>query len=404
MCGGQLHLDDRRRIGPLKWFVPCVVSDDPLPVQAVSVTNFFLFLALFLALFYLACAAEQTRFGAMVSKFLDQLTEPLRHRVEDLLRAAAAVFFALLWAHGGLFHPGTRSKQCLALGHSVADPAFPGRAGHAPGSRGRHRAALCLWCRQLCLFHMLDYPVFPGLGVCFALSLSRNAKLLAFRSDFLRWTVALSLLWPAMEKFVYPAWVAPIAVAHPELTLGFDVSTVVTAAGVVEFGLAFALFWTPRPASRRPRAGAGADRRNSRFWQGGRHRSFDDYRHTFRGVRRSGRRPARYRPALAPLVGSMALPATLLLYTGAHTLSYTSLTTRSSRSRAARHCCSSSSSSACAGSRKVRARYATRAGRTSCAKSRIRSPPGLAPRNILAASSAAAPKSRSAVSLRRLSC
>ena len=38
-------------------------------------------------------------------------------------------------------------------------------------------------------------------------------------------------------------------------------------------------------------------------------------------------RPARRRPALAPLVGSMALPATLLLYTGAHTLSYTSLTT-----------------------------------------------------------------------------
>jgi hypothetical protein len=42
----------------------------------------------------------------------------------------------------------------------------------------------------------------------------------------------------------YPAWVAAIAVDHPELTLGFDVSTVVTAAGIVEFGLAFALLWT----------------------------------------------------------------------------------------------------------------------------------------------------------------
>jgi protein-S-isoprenylcysteine O-methyltransferase Ste14 len=38
-------------------------------------------------------------------------------------------------------------------------------------------------------------------------------------------------------------------------------------------------------------------------------------------------RPARCRPALAPVISSMALPATLLLYTGAHTLSYTSLTT-----------------------------------------------------------------------------
>ena len=42
----------------------------------------------------------------------------------------------------------------------------------------------------------------------------------------------------------YPAWVAAIAVDHPELTLDFDVSTVVTAAGIVEFGLAFALLWT----------------------------------------------------------------------------------------------------------------------------------------------------------------
>jgi hypothetical protein len=87
--------------------------------------------------------------------------------------------------------------------------------------------------------------VFVGLGVFFALSVSQNAKLLAFRFDFLRWTVAGCLLWPSIEKFVYPGWVAPIAITHPEITLGFDVSTVVTAAGVVEFGLSFALFWTP---------------------------------------------------------------------------------------------------------------------------------------------------------------
>src|SRR5262249_12915967 len=95
------------------------------------------------------------------------------------------------------------------------------------------------------LFHMLDYPVFIGLGVFFMLSVSENPKLQAFRFDLLRWSVAASLLWPAMEKFVYPGWVAPIAITHPELTLGFDVAIVVTAAGVVESGLAFALLWTP---------------------------------------------------------------------------------------------------------------------------------------------------------------
>jgi hypothetical protein len=92
---------------------------------------------------------------------------------------------------------------------------------------------------------MLDYPFFLGLAAYFALSGSKNAKLRAFRFDCLRWTVALSLMWPSMEKFLYPVWIAPILAQHPELTLGFDVGTVITGAGVVEFGLAFALFWTP---------------------------------------------------------------------------------------------------------------------------------------------------------------
>ncbi len=81
----------------------------------------------------------------------------------------------------------------------------------------------------------------------FGLSASQNTKLRIFRFDFLRWTVASTLLWPSMEKFVYPGWVAPIAIAHPEITLGFDVTTVVTAAGVVESGLALA---RPNPGTR----------------------------------------------------------------------------------------------------------------------------------------------------------
>ena len=228
---------------------------------------------------------------------------------------------------------------------------------------------------------MLDYPVFPGLGVWFALSLSRNAKLPAFRSDFLRWTVALSLLWPAMEKFVYPAWVAPIAVAHPELTLGFDVSTVVTAAGVVEFGLAFALFWTP--LVRRLAALALVLVLTAATLDFGK---VDGIGHLmiiailFAVFADRDDRPARYRPALAPLVGSMALPATLLLYTGAHTLSYTSLTTPIEPLAGGTALLLLVIFLCLHRSRKVRATYATRAGRTSCAKSRAPPTPGFAPR------------------------
>jgi hypothetical protein len=313
----------------VKWFVPCVVSDDPLPVQAVLTTKFFLFLALFLALFYLACAVEQTRFGAMVSKFLDQLTEPLRDRVDDLLRAAAAVFFALLWAHGGLIlTPELEANSFWLSAIQLLIPLFLGARATLPAAGAGIVMLYVYGAASYGLFHMLDYPVFPGLGVWFALTASRNAKLLAFRSDFLRWTVALSLLWPAMEKFVYPAWVAPIAIAHPELTLGFDVPVVVTAAGVVEFGLAFALFWTP--LVRRLAALALVLVLTAATLDFGK---VDGVGHLmiiailFAVFADRDDRPVRYRPALAPVVGGMALPATLLLYTGAHTLSYTSWTT-----------------------------------------------------------------------------
>ncbi|MDN5000923.1 hypothetical protein ACFQZO_08515 [Bradyrhizobium sp. GCM10027634] len=312
----------------VKWFVPCIVSNDPLPIQAVFTTTFFLFLALFLALFYLACAAEQTTVGLMLSRFLDHVTEPLRRRVDDLLRGAAAVFFALLWAHGGLIL--TPELEANSIWLSAIQLLIPLFLAARPTLPAAGAAILLLYgYGAACygLFHMLDYPVFLGLGVWFVLSVSRDAKLLAFRSDFLRWTVALSLLWPSMEKFVYPAWVAAIAVDHPELTLGFDVSTVVTAAGIVEFGLAFALFWTP--LVRRLSALALLLVLTAATLDFGK---VDGIGHLmivailFVVLADREDRPAQYRPALAPLISSMALPATLLLYTGAHTLSYASLT------------------------------------------------------------------------------
>ena len=311
----------------VKWFVPCNVSDDPLPVQAVFTTTFFLFSALFLALFYLACAAEQTTFGVIFSRFLDHLTEPLRRRVDDILRGAAAVFFALLWAHGGLIlTPELEANSIWLSAIQLLIPFFLGARPTLPAAGAGILLLYGYGAACYGLFHMLDYPVFLGLGVWFVLSVSRDAKLLAFRSDFLRWTVALSLLWPSMEKFVYPAWVAAIAVDHPELTLGFDVSTVVTAAGIVEFGLAFALLWTP--LVRRLSALALVLLLTAATLDFGK---VDGIGHLmilailFVVLADREGRPAQCRPALAPLVSSMVLPATLLLYTGAHMFSYASL-------------------------------------------------------------------------------
>jgi hypothetical protein len=310
----------------VKWFVACNVSDDPLPVGAVLTTKFFLFGALFLALFYFGCAIEQTAFGAAFSRQLDRLTEPLHRRTDELLRAVAAVSFALLWADGGvILTPELKADDPRLSVIQLLIPLYLfGRATVPAAGAG----ILMLYGYGVVaygLFHMFDYPIFIGLGVYFVLSISQTAELLTFRLNLLRWTVALSLLWPSMEKFVYPAWVAPIAIIHPELTLGFDMDTVMTAAGVVEFGLAFALFW--KPLVRRLSALVLIMLLTAATFDFGK---VDGIGHLMIiavllvVVADPGRQYAGCRPVLAPLVSSAAWLATVLFYTGGHALYYRS--------------------------------------------------------------------------------
>jgi len=308
----------------VKWFVTCDSSEEPLPLRAVFTPTFGLLAALFVTLFCLACRIEQTRFGTIASSHLDRWTGALHRRTDDLLRAAAAVSFALLWADGGLIlTPELKGSATWLSAIQVLIPSYLfGRATLPAAASGvlvlyGYGVATYGW------FHMLDYPVFLGLGVYFALSVSQNARLLAFRFDCLRWTVALTLIWPSMEKFVYPGWIAPIATTHPELTLGIDVATFITAAGVVEFGLAFALLWTP--LVRRLAALVLALVLIAATFDFGK---TDGIGHLMIIVillvvaADPGRRPVRHGPLLAPLMSGLALPATIFIYTGAHTLCY----------------------------------------------------------------------------------
>ena len=54
-------------------------------------------------------------------------------------------------------------------------------------------------------------------------------------------SLGFSLMWTAVEKFLYPQWTAQILMAHPNLTAGLPVAMVIVIAGFVEFSLAFYL-------------------------------------------------------------------------------------------------------------------------------------------------------------------
>ncbi len=96
------------------------------------------------------------------------------------------------------------------------------------------------------LFHMMDYPIFLGDAVYLAISSFGLTSLLGFRGvDILRIGASVTLLWASIEKWAYPEWTYPILYAHQDLSMGLDPHFYMTAAGMVEFGLAFALLWTP---------------------------------------------------------------------------------------------------------------------------------------------------------------
>jgi hypothetical protein len=240
----------------------------------------------------------------------------------------AAVSFALLWADGTvILTPELKASSTSLSAIQLLIPIYLFSRATFPAAGIGIIVLYGYGVAAYGLFHMLDYPVFLGLGIFFVLAVSENPKLRAFRYHFLRWTVALSLLWPAMEKFLYPSWVAAIAIVHPELTLGFPVATVVTAAGIVEFGLSFALFWTP--LIRRLAALALILLLTAATFDFGK---VDGIGHLMIitillvVLADPEGRPHSCHPALAALVSSAALLATIFLYAGGHAFYYGSQT------------------------------------------------------------------------------
>ncbi len=91
------------------------------------------------------------------------------------------------------------------------------------------------------VFHMLDYVFFPGLAVYLALTWARSPRALRMRVPVLCGSLSFSLMWTAVEKFLYPQWTVAVLLQHPQMTLGFDWPIVLAIAGFIEFSLAFYL-------------------------------------------------------------------------------------------------------------------------------------------------------------------
>ncbi|MSP02500.1 MAG: hypothetical protein EXR07_15835 [Acetobacteraceae bacterium] len=132
----------------------------------------------------------------------------------------------------------------------------------------------------------------------------------------------MTLLWAPVEKWAYPGWSYPVFHAHNHITMGLDPRFHMIGAGTVEFGLAFALLWTP--LVRRMAAAVLLSTFVSTVFECGK---IDAIGHmvivvVLLAIAADDGAARRRPPVLAPIWLSVALGRTILVHYGSHALMF----------------------------------------------------------------------------------
>ena len=91
------------------------------------------------------------------------------------------------------------------------------------------------------IFHMLDYVVYPAVGLYLILTHTKHERLQNLDLPVLYSGLGFSLCWVAFEKFIYPYWGLSVLEQAPGLTMGLDPEFFLLATAFVEFTLGYLL-------------------------------------------------------------------------------------------------------------------------------------------------------------------
>ncbi len=236
-----------RAIAHVKWFAPYDVPSQPRVLSQVFAPLFWGPVAMALGALLVTCYLERGPIGRAVLQTLELFSRPLRSRIDDLYRAGTAAFFVAIAVLGGIIltpELTTAAPQITWLQIAIALGMFwrGTMVLSAVGIAGLYAYGVA----EYGIFHLLDYPIFLGLAAYLALSGMKKAEFLGLRPlDVSRWAAGITLIWASVEKWAYPQWTFPILESHPQMALGYGADYYMNAAGMVEFGLAFGLLWTP---------------------------------------------------------------------------------------------------------------------------------------------------------------
>ncbi len=230
----------------VKWFCAFDVAGQPVGLANVLCPDFEELTALTIFVLVAAGIIERTPLGTALVRSVVGFMAPVRWNSDILIRAVAGFFFVNLWSIGGIIiTPELKTTSqlipLLQLGIAAGLLWRQTLVLSAAGIAALYAVAL----HDYGLFHLMDYPIFLGLAAYLALT-GLGLEPFGLRPlDVARWAAAVTLMWASVEKWAYPEWTAPMFIDHPRVAMGFSPGFFMQAAGAVEFGLSFALIWTP---------------------------------------------------------------------------------------------------------------------------------------------------------------
>jgi len=307
----------------VKWFSHYSVPQQPLPLHQVFDPIFWQFNVTAALVIFLLGHLERQQVGMVILRSLDRLGAGLKPKIEALYRGGGACFFVALWVLGNIIMtPELKTDwqviPWLQLG--IAIGMFWRRT--LPLSALGIAFLYAYGVYAYGIFHMLDYPIFLGVAAFLALT-GLDLDLFGLRPlDVARWAAALTLMWAAMEKWAYPDWTYPVLATHPEIAMDLKPHFYMTSAGVLEFGLSFALVCSP--LVRRLGALVLTVMFISAVFDFGK---IDAIGHSMiivilLGVLVDEKPEARHPPIVAPIAYGGALAAYLMAYWGLHAVLY----------------------------------------------------------------------------------
>jgi len=238
--GAFLLLAPKASEAHIKWFSAYDTTASPMPIRDVVTATFTAVAVGFCTLMFIAFAIDRMVEKRHWAKRVDAAIVRCEASAGIIIRLAVAALFLVLWQSGDvILLPELKTTNGLIPWLQLAIAASMLFRSTlilgAIGIMGLYAYAISVYGA----FHMMDYPVVPGVAVYLGLTATRSPHLSAMKLPVLYASVAITMMWGAIEKFAYPAWTFPLLATHQELTAGLGFEQFMYVAGFVEFSLAF---------------------------------------------------------------------------------------------------------------------------------------------------------------------